>query len=72
MTPETLREAGEALYGALWQSALARDLGINERTMRRWVAGDNAIPESIRSEILGMVRQRAATLNRIAMSLEAA
>lgn len=28
------------------QRALARALGVNERTVRRWVAGDSPIPRS--------------------------
>ena len=44
--PNHLAAAGRALYGQLWQSALARDLGVNDRTMRRWVAGHEP-PETI-------------------------
>ena len=40
MSPSnTLRIVGESLYGTRWQSDLAVDLGISDRTMRRWVAG---------------------------------
>ena len=34
-----LRTVGEALYGLRWQCAIARELGVNDRTVRRWVAG---------------------------------
>ncbi len=37
---EDLEAIGSFLYGNLWQSELARDLGINSRTMRRWVSGE--------------------------------
>jgi transcriptional regulator with XRE-family HTH domain len=30
----------------LTQRALARELGVNERTVRRWIAGDSAIPRA--------------------------
>lgn len=40
MDKELLERAGRALYGDRWQSALARHLGISDRTMRRYVAGD--------------------------------
>ena len=33
-----LQRCGEALYGSRWQSELARDLDISDRTMRRWIA----------------------------------
>lgn len=39
MTRDELRAAGEALYGARWQTALARELGVADRTVRRWLAG---------------------------------
>lgn len=35
---DLLIECGRALYGPLWQSALSRDLGVSDRTMRRWLA----------------------------------
>ena len=44
MTPTELRAAGEALYGARWQTALARALRVDARTVRKWAAGDRAIP----------------------------
>lgn len=34
-----LAEVGEALYGPRWQSALARELGVTDRTVRRWASG---------------------------------
>ncbi len=36
---EMLKECG------LTQRGAARKLGVNERTMRHWLAGDNAIPK---------------------------
>ena len=44
MTPDELRQAGEGLYGPRWQSALARRLRVDDRTVRRWLAGDREIP----------------------------
>lgn len=44
MTPELLRSAGEALYGASWRAPLARDLGVSDRTIQRWLRGENQIP----------------------------
>jgi len=36
---ELLRGAGEALYGACWQTELARDLQVSEHVIRQWVSG---------------------------------
>lgn len=47
MTPTLLREAGEALYGPLWQSELARSIGVADRTVRRWISGNRSIPPEI-------------------------
>lgn len=41
MTPsERLRLAGERLYGSRWQTAMARSLGVSDRRVRQWLAGD--------------------------------
>jgi hypothetical protein len=39
LSPALLREVGTALYGLQWQTELARALDVNNRTVRRWVAG---------------------------------
>lgn len=44
MTTAEFRALGTLLWGAQWQSAMARALGVNARTVRRWAAGDRAIP----------------------------
>jgi hypothetical protein len=66
---ETLRLVGEALYGPLWQSPLARNLGVADRTVRRWVAGDFAIPDGIWPEIAAICQKRGAALAKWAERL---
>jgi len=44
MKPTELRRAGTTLHGARWQRALARDLGVADRTVRRWLRGDSPMP----------------------------
>lgn len=44
MSSRLLRDVGEALYGPRWQSDLARDLHVADRTMRRWLAGADDMP----------------------------
>ena len=40
MTAEELRRHCSRLYGAhRWQTALSRELQVNDRTVRRWAAG---------------------------------
>lgn len=47
MTPQDLRRHCARLYGAhRWQTALARELQVNDRTVRRWASGASPIPQS--------------------------
>ncbi|HMQ73262.1 MAG TPA: hypothetical protein PKA84_01395 [Rubrivivax sp.] len=61
-----LAEAGEALYGPQWQSELARQLGVNDRTVRRWVAGVTPVPSGVYVDLLRMVVERHAQLEDLA------
>ena len=45
MSPQQFRDALRHLR--LSQVQAARRLSVNERTVRRWVAGDSRIPESV-------------------------
>jgi len=45
MSPQQFRNALRRLR--LSQVQAARRLSVNERTVRRWVAGDSRIPESV-------------------------
>lgn len=65
-----LVEAGEALYGPRWQSELARDLGVSDRTMRRWVAGTFDAPQGLYVDLLRLTQQRAAKLDELAERLQ--
>ena len=47
MTP--LETAGRALFGSAWQVAMAKALDVNERTVRRWHAGDSNVPYQMES-----------------------
>ena len=64
-----LVESGEALYGPRWQSELARDLGVSDRTMRRWVADTSAVPTGLYVDLLRLTQERAALLDSLAPKL---
>src|SRR5882757_2396591 len=51
MSPEELAKAGCALYGERWQTSLAQELKVADRTMRRWLAGESPIPSGVESEL---------------------
>ncbi|MFO1185820.1 MAG: hypothetical protein U1E56_13715 [Bauldia sp.] len=65
MSAALLTRVGEALFGARWQSALAAELGVADRTMRRWAAGDTAIPDGIWQELRTLVWDRARKLTEL-------
>jgi hypothetical protein len=55
MTRIELIEIGEALYGTRWQSALSSALGTNARSLRRWLSGQNEIPDSVETDIRALL-----------------
>ena len=72
MTPELLTECGQVLYGQQWQSALARDLGVGDRTIRRWVAGQFPVPVGVRADLVTMLKERGVMLDALAERLSSA
>lgn len=70
MTATELRMIGELLYGEWWQSPLARALGVNDRTMRRWAIGKGA-PEAHAKTILALLAQRRGAIDEMLAHLSA-
>ena len=60
---------GAALSGQEGQSALARDLGISDRTMRRWAAGTTDVPAGAYLDLLRLTQERAGALDALAPRL---
>lgn len=69
MTPQLLKLAGEALYGPQWHKPLAADLGVSDRTIRRWIAGSFPIPAAIGVELAEICRKRRKHLEDIEICL---
>ena len=65
-----LAEAGEALYGTRWQSDLPRDLGVSDRTVRRWAAGTHQVPAGVHADLLRLVQDRVQLLGDLACMLD--
>lgn len=65
MTPQLLAACGMALYGHQWQSSLARDLSVSDRTMRRWVAGTHDVPQGLYTDLLRLTEERAHVLDEL-------
>jgi len=62
MTPDELATAGRALYGERWQTSLAHDLHISDRTMRRWLTGESPLPAGVVTELRAVLVQRLNTI----------
>ena len=64
-----LRIAGEALFGSSWQTDLAAELSVPDRTLQRWSSGVFDVPEHIWKDIAAISRRRGDTLFKIAEGL---
>lgn len=63
---------GRALYGERWQSEVARALEISDRTVRRWVAGDDNPRPGVYVDLLRLVIDKQADLDEIEQRLREA
>jgi pyocin large subunit-like protein len=59
MTPAELRAIGEALYGPVWQTKLARVVPANVRTVRRWLSGKSPVRPVVAARIRALVKECA-------------
>lgn len=67
---ERLIAVGETLYGERWQAPLARELGVLERTMRRWVAEEWPVPDERWEAMIGLLRRRGTAALELAARVE--
>src|SRR5436309_126764 len=61
-----LRQVGEVLYGASWQTALSGRLNVSDRSMRRWASGEDEIPPGVWREIHHLADSQRLTLEYLA------
>lgn len=62
---ELILKVGPMLYGPNYKRSLAKDLDVTERTMQRWVTGENEPPDSLKGELWDLVSRRIADLKAI-------
>ena len=62
---DALSRTGKALYGERWQSALASDLGVSDRTIRRYITGDRSPPPEIYVGLIRLCRERARVFDTL-------
>ncbi len=53
-----LIRCGKWMYGSRWQTDLSEALGVNARTVRRWVAGDTPVPYGVYADIRKLVTEK--------------
>jgi hypothetical protein len=62
MSVDLVSRVGRALYGEGWRAALARELGISDRSFRVWASGRSAVPVGILEELLELLEIRDTEL----------
>lgn len=62
MDPEELRAIGVALYGDYFIGRLALNMAINERTVRRWLAGNPEMSTRMRETVADVCTRRIKEL----------
>lgn len=67
---EEFAAVGTALYGARWQTDLARDLNLSDaRRIRQWMAGERPIPVGVWADLGNLLRERQFTISDVLVSL---
>jgi DNA-binding XRE family transcriptional regulator len=64
LSPPDLADIGQLLYGNLWKTELARQLGVSRQTVIRWAGGTRPVPEDIAADIHQLVREKHERLER--------
>jgi hypothetical protein len=67
---DMFRAAGEALHGDNWQSPLARELGVDGRTMRFWISGARPVPDTAVLKLPDIMRRAAKERREAAEAIE--
>lgn len=63
---EWLCEIAGAMYGEHWKPSLAKQLGINDRSVRQWANGERTIPDTLIRGLLSLAHDRASMIARSA------
>ena len=70
MTPDILVRVGTTLHGRRWQSKLAHDLGVSDRTLRRWLSDSHRIPDGVRDVLIWILQDRTHDLHDLIVELK--
>jgi hypothetical protein len=67
---ELIRTVGPALWGTRWQTDMAERLGVNDRTVRRWVSGREVPRPGVWTELIAIIRERRDALGELLAVVE--
>ena len=62
MSKSRLSQAGVLLHGVRWRAALARDLGVSMRMVRRWDDGTSLVPFTVYAVLTDRLGTRLAAV----------
>jgi len=62
---DILIAAGEALFGSRWQTDLAKAIGVNDRTVRRWALKEEVPSQGVLDDLLPLFDRHVAEFDRI-------
>lgn len=65
-----LKNIGALLYGVNFRSAMARDLGVTDRTVRRWLAGEFELSNTHISKLLVLLDSRDTRIKEVQKVLQ--
>ena len=74
LTRKDLERAGKALYGARWQTDMAKAVGLTDRTIRAYASGSSKIPPDFWADVCKLLRRNSqetmALLNEFSKTAE--
>lgn len=68
--PDILAAAGLALYGPGWRAALAAELDVDPRRVRRWADGTAPLPAWLWERLAEIARRRGPEIATLADRLQ--
>jgi len=66
-TPDDIAAAGRLIYGERWQASLAQALGVSDRTLRYWMAGDATPGDAQMRTLLALIERTSTEAGRHAV-----
>lgn len=63
LTPAALDEIGRRLYDSEWRAELSRALGVNHRTIQRFMKGERDLPAGVVRDLVDLIDEEISGLN---------